>query len=126
MRTLLKVVLVAACAAILTTLLLIIVLDGILGMQWSRTLHILSSATGLYVLPAIIFVEFYLLTNDLLAYTCGRMKLDFGLHFSEIRFSFELDNLETPIPLKTKLIQLYPLTIFLTLLGFIVALVTRQ
>lgn len=72
MRTLLKVVLVAASAAILTTLLLIIVLDGILGMQWSRTFQILSSATGLYLLPAIIFIEFYLLTNDLLAYTCRR------------------------------------------------------
>lgn len=126
MRTLLKVVLVAASAAILTTLLLIIVLDGILGMQWSRTFQILSSATGLYLLPAIIFIEFYLLTNDLLAYTCRRYELDFGLHFSEIPFKFELDNFETPIPLKTKLVQLYPLTILLTLLGFIVALITRQ
>lgn len=125
MRTLLKVVLVAASAAILTTLLLIIVSDGIVRMQWSRTFQILSSATGLYLLPAIIFIEFYLLTNDLLAYACRRYELDFGLHFSEIPFKFDLDNFETPIPLKTKLIQLYPLTILLTLLGFIVALITR-
>lgn len=100
MRTLLKVVLAAASAAILTTLLLIIVLDGIVGMQWSRTLQILSSATGLYLLPAIIFIEFYLLTNDLLAYACRRYELDFGLHFSEIPFKFDLDNFETPIRLR--------------------------
>ncbi|MDA9491958.1 hypothetical protein [Bradyrhizobium sp. CCBAU 11361] len=126
MRTLLKIALVAVSAAVLTTVLLIIVLAGILGMQWSRTFQILSSATGLYLLPAIIFIEFYFLTNDLLAYACRKFELDFGLHFSEIPFKFDLDNLETPIPLRTKLVQLYPLTILLTLLGFVVALITHQ
>lgn len=105
MRTLLKVVLVAASAAILTTLLLMtrcglgtallardkrdnepkqceengegvelnelrLKRDGCFEIvEWSRTFQILSSATGLYLLPAIIFIEFYLLTNDLLART---------------------------------------------------------
>lgn len=126
MRTLLKIILVAASAAILTTLLLITVLDGIVGLQWSRTFQIMSSATGLYLLPAVIFIEFYLLTNDLLAYACKRYELIFGLHFSEIPFNYDLDNFGTPIPLKSKLIQLYPLTILLLLLGLVVALITRQ
>jgi len=126
MRTLLKFALVAACAVFLTALLLIAVLAGILGMQWNRTLQILSSATGLYVLPAIILTEFYFLTNDLLSYVCKKYEVDFGLHFSEIPFKFDLDNFETPIPLRTKLTRLYPLTILLTLSGFVVALMTRQ
>jgi hypothetical protein len=126
MRTLLKIVVVAVCAAILTAVLLITVLAGILGMQWSRTLQILSSATGLYVLPTIILIEFYFFTNDLLTYVCEKFALNFGLHFCEIPFKFDLDNFETPIPLKTKLVQLYPLTILFTLLGFVAALMTRQ
>lgn len=126
MRTLLKIVLVAVCAAILTALLLIVVLGGIFGMQWSRTLQILSSATGLYLLPTIIFIEFYFLVNDLLAYICRKHELNFGLSFSEVPFKFDLDNFETPIPLKTKLVQLYPLTILLILLGLVVALTARQ
>lgn len=126
MRTLLKIFLVAVCAAILTAVLLMAVLAGILGMQWSRTLQILSSATGLYVLPMIILIEFYFFTNDLFAYVCEKFARNFGLHFSEIPFKFDLDNFETPIPLKTKLVQLYPLTILLILLGFVAALMTRQ
>ncbi|MCK1683401.1 hypothetical protein IVA87_29360 [Bradyrhizobium sp. 147] len=126
MRTLLKIVLVAVCAAILTALLLIMVLGGIFGMQWSRTLQILSSATGLYLPPTIIFIEFYFLVNDLLAYICRKYEPNFGLNFSEIPFKFDLDNFETPIPLETKLVQLYPLTILLLLLGLVVALTARQ
>ncbi|QHP69818.1 hypothetical protein EI171_22480 [Bradyrhizobium sp. LCT2] len=126
MKTLLKIALVAVCAAIFTVVLLIVVLAGVFGMQWSRTLQILSSATGLYLLPTIIFFEFYFLTNDLLAYLCKKFELDFGLHFSEFHFKFDLDNFDTLIPLRTKLIQLYPLTILLTLLAFVVALITHQ
>ncbi|MBR0987785.1 MULTISPECIES: hypothetical protein [Bradyrhizobium] len=126
MRLALKIALVAICAAILTAVLLIIVLAGIFGMQGSRTLQILSSAPELYLLPTIIFVEFCFLTNDLLAYLCKKFELDFGINFSEIPFKFDLDKLEAPIPLRTKLVQLYPLTILLTLLGFAVALMTRQ
>jgi hypothetical protein len=126
MKTLVKILLVAGCAAILTAVLLIAVLSGILGMQWSRTLQVLSSETGLYILPAIILIEFCFLTNDSFAYVCERFELSFGLRFSEIPFKFDLDNFDTPIPLKTKLLQLYPLTILLTLLGFVAALMTRQ
>lgn len=53
MRTLLKIVLVAASAATLTTLLLIIVLDGILGIQWSRTFQILSLRQGCISYPPL-------------------------------------------------------------------------
>ena len=126
MRTLLKIALVAVCAAIFTAVVLIVVLAGIFGMQWSRTLQILSSAMGLYLLPTIIFFEFYFLTNDLLVYLCKRFELDFGLHLSEVPFRFDLDNFDTLIPLRTKLVQLYPLTILLTLLALVVALITRQ
>lgn len=64
--------------AIFTAVLLVIVLAGILGLQWSRTLQSLSSETGLYLLPTIIFFEFYFLTNDLLALLCEKYELDFG------------------------------------------------
>ncbi|MHC2461365.1 hypothetical protein ACVIHD_000377 [Bradyrhizobium embrapense] len=74
MRALLKIALVAVSAAILTTVPLVIVLAGILGMQWSRTFQILSSTTGLYFQPTIIFIEFYFLTNDLLAYACRKLR----------------------------------------------------
>ncbi len=126
MRMLLKIALVAASAAILTTVLLIIVLAGVLRMQWSQTLQTMNSAPGLYLLPTIIFIEFYFLTNDLLAYVCRKFELNFRLQFTEIPFKFDLDNFETPIPLRTKLVQLYPLTILLTLLGLAIALITRQ
>ncbi|MEN3349645.1 MAG: hypothetical protein V7632_3280 [Bradyrhizobium sp.] len=89
-------------------------------------MQVLSSETGLYILPAIILIEFCFLTNDSFAYVCERFELSFGLRFSEIPFKFDLDNFDTPIPLKTKLLQLYPLTILLTLLGFVAALMTRQ
>ncbi|WP_025034124.1 hypothetical protein [Bradyrhizobium sp. DOA9] len=126
MRTLLKIAIVAVCAAIFTAVLVVIVVAGILGMPWSRTLQILSSETGLYLLPTIIFFEFYFLTNDLLAYLCEKYELDLGLRFSEVSFKFDLDNLDTPIPLRTKLVQLYPLGILLALLGLVVALTMRQ
>ncbi|MDA9499074.1 hypothetical protein XI05_16695 [Bradyrhizobium sp. CCBAU 11357] len=50
----------------------------------------LSSETGLYLLPTIIFFEFYFLTNDLLALLCEKYELDFGLRFSEVPFKFDL------------------------------------
>jgi hypothetical protein len=125
MRTLLKIALVAICAATSTALLLIAVLGGIFGMQSNAALQ-LSSASGLYILPTIILIEFYLLTNDVLVYVSEKFGLDFGLHFSEVPLKFDLDNSETLIPLRTKLMQLYPLSILLTLLGFVLALMTRQ
>ncbi|UWU94032.1 hypothetical protein [Bradyrhizobium sp. CB1015] len=74
MRTLLKIALVAVCAATFTAVLLAIVLAGVLGMQWSRTLQILSSETGLYLLPTIIYFEFYFLTNDLMALSLQEVR----------------------------------------------------
>lgn len=78
----------------------------------------MNSQTVLYIFPALIFLEFCFLTNDLLVYLSRTFHLNFGLQFSEARFTYENDNSDAPIPLKTKLLQLYPLSIGLVTLGF--------
>jgi hypothetical protein len=85
----------------------------------------MNSETAIYIFPAVVLFEFYFLTNDVLAYLTEKYQLNVGLKFSEVRFTYDLDNNNTHIPLKSKLLQLYPLTIALTLLGFVLVLFTR-
>ena len=58
-------------------------------------------------------------------YLMKKYRLDVGLELSEVRFTYDLDNNNTPIPLKSKILLLYPLTIVLTLLGFVLVLFTQ-
>ncbi len=91
-------------------------------MQLSTIAQKINSAPGLYIFPTVILAEFYFLINDLLVHLSKRYQLDFGFDFSEVRFAIDNDNNNTPIPLRTKLLRLYPLTIALVLVGFVLVL----
>ncbi len=108
-----------------TALLLGLVLLAIFGMQLGTVAQKMNSETGLYILPAVIWAAFYFFLNDFLAHLSNRYQLYFGFEFSEVRFTIDNDNNNTPIPLRTKLLQLYPLTIALVLVGFVLVLMNR-
>jgi hypothetical protein len=86
----------------------------------------MSSDNELYIFPVLILCEFYFLTNDLLAYLSKKHQLHFfGFDFSEITVRYDLDVKNTLIPLRSKLLGLYPLSIALVSFGFAVVLLTR-
>jgi hypothetical protein len=125
MKTLLKSGLVALVAVAATLALLGLILCGFLKMEPNTIVQKMNSETAIYIFPAVVLFEFYFLTNDVLACLTEKYQLNVGLKFSEVRFTYDLDNNNTHIPLKSKLLQLYPLTIALTLLGFVLVLFTR-
>ena len=108
-----------------TASLLGLVLLAGFGMQLNTIAQKMNSETALYIFPAVIMAEFYFLLNDFLAHLSKRYQLYFGFEFSEARFTFDSDNSNTPIPLRTKLLQLYPLSIALVLFGFVLVLMNR-
>jgi hypothetical protein len=124
-KNLLKAGLVIFWAMTATLALLGLVLCGVLGMEVNAIMQKVNSQTALYIFPAFIFFEFYFFINDLLAYFYKNNRPLFGFVFSEVRFTYDLDNNNTPIPSRAKLLQLYPLSISLTLLGFVLVLITR-
>ena len=79
----------------------------------------MNSEVVLYIFPAFVLLEFCLLINDWLAHLSKKYRLPFGFDFPEMRFTYDLDNNNTRIPLRSKLLQLYPLSIALTVLGFV-------
>ena len=93
-----------------------------LGMDIATILEKMNSQKALYLFPIIIFIEFCFFLNDSFVLLSRTKNVDFGIEFSEMRFTYDLDNFDTPIPLRAKLLQLYPLTICLTALGFVLAL----
>jgi hypothetical protein len=125
MKNLLKAGLVMFSAMAATVALLGLVLCGIFGMEINAIMQKMNSQTALYIFPAFILFEFYSFINDLLAYFSKSHRPLFGFVFSEIRFTYELDNNNTPIPSRAKLLQLYPLSICLTVLGFVLILIPR-
>jgi hypothetical protein len=125
MKNLLKAGLVIFWAMAATVALLGLVLCGVLGMEVNAIMQKMNSETALYIFPAFVLFEFYFFMNDLLACFSKNDRPLFGLVFSEIRFTYDLDNNNTPIPSRAKLLQLYPLSISLTLLGFALVLTTR-
>jgi hypothetical protein len=125
MKNLLKAGLVVFWAMAATVALLGLVLCGVLGIEVNAIMQKMNSATALYVFPAFVLFEFYFFINDLLAYFSKNYRPLFGFVFSEIRFTYDLDNNNTPIPSRAKLLQLYPLSISLTLLGFVLVLINR-
>jgi hypothetical protein len=94
-------------------------------MQPSTIFQKMNSETVLYIFPAVVVFEFYFLVNDWLAHLSKKCRLPFGFDFSEVRFTCDLDNCNARIPLRAKLLQLYPLSIALTLLGFVLVLINR-
>jgi len=124
MKTLLKSGLVALCAVAATVLLLGLILCGVLRMELNTIVQKMNLEMDLYILPAFILFEFYFLINDLLAHLSKKHRLHFGFDFSEVQFTYD-DNYNTPIPLRVKLLQLYPFSIALVSLGFVLVLITR-
>ena len=125
MKTLLKSGLVALWAVAATVLLLGLILCGVFRMELNTIVQKMNSEMVLYIFPVFVLFEFYFLTNDTLAHLSKKYRLSFGFDFSEVRFTYDLDNNNTPIPTRAKLLQLYPLSIALTLLGFVLVLVAR-
>lgn len=125
MKNLLKAGLVIFWAMAATVALLGLVLYGVLGMEVNAIMQKMNSETALYIFPAFVLFEFYFFINDLLAYFSKNNRPLVGFVFSEIRFTYDLDNNNNPIPSRAKLLQLYPLSISLTLLGFVLVLITR-
>jgi hypothetical protein len=125
MKTLLRSGMVALFAVAATLSLLGLILCGFLKMEPNTIVQKMNSEMAIYIFPVAILFELYFLTNDALAYLTEKYQLDLGLEFSEVRFTYDLDNNNTPIPLKSKILQFYPLSIALTLLGFVLVLFTR-
>jgi hypothetical protein len=125
MKTLLRSGMVALFAVAATLSLLGLILCGFLKMEPNTIVQKMNSEMAIYIFPVAILFELYFLTNDALAYLTEKYQLDVGLEFSEVRFTYDLDNNNTPIPLKSKILQFYPLSIALTLLGFVLVLFTR-
>ncbi|MCK1511461.1 hypothetical protein IVB22_02500 [Bradyrhizobium sp. 190] len=125
MKSLLKLGVLLACAMAATVSLLMLVFCAILQMELGEIIRKMNSELVLYMFPAFILVEFCFLINDLLAHLSGKYRHNFGFEFSEVRFGYELDNNNAPIPPRIKLQQLYPLSIAMTLLGFVLVLISR-
>ena len=125
MKNLLKFILVLFCAMAATLSFLGLVLCGVAKMELNTIAQKMNSEMALYVFPIFILFEFYSLINDSLAYLSKKYQLPLGFEFSEFRVSSELDNTNTPFRLRAKLLQLYPLSIALTSLGFVLVLITR-
>jgi hypothetical protein len=125
MKALLRLGLVALCAVAATMSLLGLILCGVLKMEVNSIVQKMNSETVLYIFPVFILFEFCFFANDMLVHLSKKHQLNIGLEFSEVRFTYDLDNNNTPIPLRAKLLQLYPSSIALTLLGFVLVLLTR-
>lgn len=125
MKLLLKLGLLVSAAALVTASLLGLVLVLLLKMELGSVIAKMNAAPLLYIFPVVILAEFCFFINDLLAHLSQKHGSVSDFEFSEIRFTQELDNKNTPIPIGTKLRQLYPLSLVLTLLGFVLALIGR-
>ena len=116
---------VALIAVVAAAGLLALVLCGIFNMQPSDIVQKMNSDKSLYIFPVLIVCEVYFLTNDLLVYLSKKHPMRFGFDFLEIPFRYDLDVKNSLIPLRSKLVALYPLSIGLLLLSFAVVLFRR-
>jgi hypothetical protein len=125
MNRLLRFLIVVSAAALATLCLLSLILFVILRMDFGTIAQKMKADGIFYILPAIIFAEFGFLINDLLALFAKTPGAAARLGFSEVRFTYELDNNNTPISLKTKLRHLYPICIGFASLLFVLVLLIR-
>jgi hypothetical protein len=125
MKNLLGLGLVAFFAVLATACLLALVLCGILNMDSGAIVQKMNADKLLYIFPLLIVCDVYCFANDFLAYMSRKHPMRFGFEFSEIRFRYDLDVKNSLIPLRSKLMGLYPLSIALILLGFAVVLLRR-
>lgn len=125
MKNLLKLGLIVSGAMVASVSLLALVLCAGLKMELSDVMQKMNSELMLYLFPTVILLEFCFFINDLLVHLSKKHLLNFGFDFSEVRFTYDLGNNNTAIPLRIKLQQLYPLSFALTLLGFVLVLMSR-
>ncbi|MGQ0685242.1 hypothetical protein [Bradyrhizobium sp.] len=122
MKTFLRCGLVSLCAAAFTGVTLGLVWFAILKMEPGLVARKMSLDGALYIFPALILAELYCLTNDLLVYLSNKHDILLDLGLSEMRFTYDLDVRNNAIPLRSKLLGLYPIT--LALLLFVSAVTT--
>jgi hypothetical protein len=120
-----KIGLLLICALVEAAFLFGVVLYGVFKMEPGVLLGKMNSSNDLYIFPAVICAELCFFSNELLAYITQKYQLRLGWAFSEIRFTYDLDNNNTLIPLRAKLWGLYPAAIGLTLGAFILVLLNR-
>lgn len=125
MNSLPKYGLVALFGMSATLCLLSFILIVVLGTDISAVVQKANSHKAIYIFPVLIFLEFCCLVNDLLVHLANRFGPVFAFQFREVQIKFDQDNFDVPIPLRTKLLKLYPLSIGLTTLGFALVLITR-
>ncbi|EJN08762.1 hypothetical protein PMI42_07067 [Bradyrhizobium sp. YR681] len=124
-KDLIRYVLIALSGVAATVSFLSVVLIGIAGMSFNDVVQKMNSQAGIYIFPTLILFEFCFLANDLLVYLSRKFDFGYGVGLSEVRFTYNMDNFDTPIPLATKLLQLYPLSIGLTTFILVLVLITR-
>ncbi|MCA1529408.1 MULTISPECIES: hypothetical protein [Bradyrhizobium] len=97
------------------------------GLGWLCGAWVLKERrlAGLYVFPALMLLDCCCFINDSFAYFASKSRLGLALGFSEVRFSYNQDNSDIPIPLRTKVLHIYPASILFILLLFALVLVTR-
>ncbi len=121
MKTLLRCGLVSLCAIVTAMATLGFVWFAILRMEPSLVAQKMTLDRTLFIFPVLILVELYCFMNDLFAYLSRKHGVLLDLDFSEIRFTYDLDMRNTAVPLRSKLLGMYPITIALLLFGSAVA-----
>jgi hypothetical protein len=121
MKTLLRCGLVSLCAIVTAMATLGFVWFAILRIEPSLVAQKMTLDRTLFIFPALILAEFYWFMNDLLAYLSKKHGVLLDLGLSEIRFTYDLDVRNTAVPLRSKLLGMYPITIALLLFGSAVA-----
>jgi hypothetical protein len=122
MKTLLRCGLVSLCAIVSAVAILGLGWFAILKMEPSLVAQKMSLDKTLYIFPVLILAELYCLINDLLVYLSRKHGVLLDLDLSEIRFTYDLDMRNTAIPLRSKLLGLYPITLALLSLGSAIAI----
>jgi hypothetical protein len=114
--------LVSLCAIVSAVAILGLGWFAILKMEPSLVAQKMSLDKTLYIFPVLILAELYCLINDLLVYLSRKHGVLLDLDLSEIRFTYDLDMRNTAIPLRSKLLGLYPITLALLSLGSAIAI----
>jgi hypothetical protein len=122
MKTLLRCGLVSLCAIVSAGATLGLVWFAILKMEPSLIAQKMNLDWTLYIFPVLILAELYFFMNDFLAYLSKKHGVLLGFDLSEICFTYDLDVRNSAIPLRSKLLALYPITIALLSLGSAVAI----
>ena len=117
MKTLRRLGLVSLCAVVPAAATLGLVWFAIVKLDPGLLAQKMNLDRTLYIFPAIVLAEFYCFMNDLLVHLSRKHGALRDLGLSEIRFTYDLDVRHSVIPLRSKLLGLYPITIALLSFG---------